>query len=109
MGADAHAPAKVFDSIVDALLARVANALHGISADSAHAGGLVAGSHVYRVRCVAEVETAGEVTFLERANLMPRWDWEAEARCWHGLRDGLESQGWVAECQGKKRRHGTTE
>jgi hypothetical protein len=64
VGADADAPAKVFDGVVDAFLACVAHTLHGVAADCAHAGRLVALSHVYGICSVAKVEATSKLSFL---------------------------------------------
>jgi hypothetical protein len=70
VGADTDAPPEVFDRVVDALLAGVADALHGVAAESAHAGSLIALAHVDGVGRVSKVEAAGEVALLERSDLV---------------------------------------
>jgi len=64
VGANAHAPAEVFDCIVYAFLPGVTDTLQSISANGAGAGGLITRSHVYGVCGMPKVETAGELALL---------------------------------------------
>lgn len=73
MGANAHAPAKIFNSIVDALHTSVADALHSIPANCTNACGLITLSHVYRVSCVSKMEATSHLALLKSANLMAGW------------------------------------
>lgn len=63
--ANAHAPAKVLDGVVDTLHACVADTLHGVAAEGAYTGGLVALSHVDGVGSVSKVEATSHLALLE--------------------------------------------
>jgi hypothetical protein len=65
MGANADAPAKVFDGVVDALHACMTNTLHGVTSECAHASRLVALSHVYRICSVSKVIAASHLPLLQ--------------------------------------------
>jgi hypothetical protein len=79
VGADANAPAEVLDCVINALLAGVADALHRVAANCAHAGCLVALPHVDGVGGVAKVKAASEVAFLEGTDLVSRRRRETES------------------------------
>jgi hypothetical protein len=63
--ANANAPTKVFDGVVDTLLASMADTLHGIAAKGAYASCLIALAHVDWVSRVAKVEAARHLSFLK--------------------------------------------
>ena len=96
--ADADAPPVIADSVVDADLAGVALAFHGVAAESACCGRGVAGAHEDWVSGLAEVVCA-----RVRAGVFGMgWCWKPEACRGEGFARGFEGDDRDTKCHAEE-------